>query len=269
MTDSIVADDIVKNEILLTVSSITNEIRINKLRKIICNKLKSTNWNQFHRVLEATIQEGPIKTETVGDEVVILSNGGNYDNAQAKLTINNALTKTKRAVLYSQDMEIPLPVCTHLNRKGQKKKKNIELNTKTSLDFKNIDISDVCNSRTHVGNTNDDQPTTKTATLTITKYRDDHDNNKQTSDDEESKIIAKKHFKSAIYMMEKMVESYRKHPEHFVPPKAGGTFAEQDAAKKRKAAADKSKKKKKKLSKNGHDVNSSIQKTNKRSRKYY
>jgi hypothetical protein len=42
-----------------------------------------------------------------------------------------------------------------------------------------------------------------------------------------------------------MIQSFEKNPDHFVPPKAGGTFAEQAEAKQRKAETAQMKKKKK------------------------
>jgi len=272
MAESNIEDDVVKNEILSTVSSVPKAIRTNKLRKTICQKLKSTNWDQFHRVLEASIQDGSIKTQTVDNEVVILSNHGKSD-VQSLQSTNTApvLVKKEKVALFSQDVEIPFPVYFHLYRKGQKKKKNIELNTKTSLECNNIDESDVLKNKHSIGT--DDDSTTRTTTLTITKYRDDNGEKEEpTSEDEANNmILAKKQFQSAIYMTEKMVESYKKHPDHFAVLKAGGTFAEQDVVKKRKAAAAKKNKNKNKnkSSNNDHDENSKIHKAKKRSRKFY
>jgi hypothetical protein len=79
-----------------------------------------------------------------------------------------------------------------------------------------------------------------------------------------------------------MIQSFEKNPDHFVPPKAGGTFAEQAEAKQRKAETAQMKKKKK--SSNGNkrknlsttndssskiDENENDIKTKKVRRKYY
>ena len=278
-------DDVVKKEILSTVHCMpegVNYMRPNKIRKTICKKISRTNWTQFQRVLESAIEDKSIKTEFITEKevkvmVILSSNNNSSSNNNGQegvlaLSLSPAPTaatkKKNKTVLSTQDLEIPMEVYYHLYRKGQKKKKNIELNTKTSLQCnknKNVDSRKTLLQNGHPASddVSDDKPTARTTTLTITKFWDDE--NKKKTDDaddgdvEDAKKVAQKQFESAIYMMKNMVDSFHKNPHHFAIQKAGGTFAEQDETKKRKAAAAKKKQTK---------HNAPLTKE-KRSRKYY
>lgn len=182
-------------------------MRPNKLRKIIC-KQTNCSWTQYQTVLDALISDRAVKTKHVeGEDVILSSSDGKKASVKAKMT---------------EEMTIPIEVILHLTRKGQKKKKNIELNSKTKITF-DEPTNRIVKTKDIMG--------VEKGTLIITKFWEPDVHN-EGEEKEEAKKVAKKQFKAAKFFIKSMVKSFKENPEHFAPKKAGGTFAEQAEAKK-------------------------------------
>lgn len=201
------SDDLIGETILEQLLALETNVKPNKLRKIVCKIISSTNWTQFQRVLDKLIDTGKIKLKgrEQAEQVLILS-------TEKKKNSHNTHEQSKRSL--NDLMEVPIAIVSNLLRKGKKKQKNIETNTKTRLTFDKDAILAV--------RKNDFVSKKKTNIQISSEILDD---------DEE---IAKKHVKAAKLMIRKMVQAFQENPDYFVR-KAGGTFAEQDEAKKRKA----------------------------------
>mmetsp|Transcript_23356 Transcript_23356/g.35517 ORF Transcript_23356/g.35517 Transcript_23356/m.35517 type:complete len:253 (-) Transcript_23356:56-814(-) len=210
------SDSSVKDAIISSVGSMdVKHMRPNKLRKIMC-KQTNCSWTQYQTVLDELISDGAVKTKHVEGEAidVILSNSdGKKAAVKSKMT---------------EEMTIPIEVILHLTRKGQRKKKNIELNSKTKITF-DEPTSRIVKTKDITG--------VKKGTLTITKFWEpdadaDADAHTEGEEKEEAKKVAKKQFKAAKFFIKSMVKSFKENPDHFAQKKAGGTFAEQAEAKK-------------------------------------
>lgn len=204
------SDNFIEQTILEQLLTLDTNVKPNKLRKIVCKIVSSTNWTQFQRVLDKLIETGKVKLsgEEQGDKVLILPTDKNDKKKSQKNDepCSQALNDT---------IEVPVEIVSNLLRKGKKKQKNIEINTKTKLKFDKDVLLAVRKS---------DFGTKQNTIITISS---------EILDDIE---IAKKHVKAAKLMIHKMVQAYKENPDHYMR-KAGGTFAEQDEAKKRKADA--------------------------------
>lgn len=239
-------DDVVKKAIISIMKKMDDKVRPNKLRKIICKEVNDTDWNQFRRVLDTMIEKNILHTEgRDGDVFVLLGQEDKLRNVETSVVSSTHNAEDETAVI-----EVPQALIFHLVAKGRKKQKNIELNTKTKISF---DKS--------VFNKEEATNFDKKMNLTITKYLPrEYVDKSQT----EVRDTAKKHVKTARLMITKMIEAYKKNPDHFQPNKSGGTLAEQDEAKIKKLEAPKGKRKTKKS-------DDSIEKSNNRSktRKFY
>ena len=127
-------------------------------------------------------------------------------------TANNKILEQNQKIETVQ-MKVPFAIIKYISRKGSKKRKNIELNTKTQITF-DVDTTRALRSGT--------SSVIESSTVTITKTwkRDDE------VDEKESQEKAKSLLKTAKYHISKMVKAYKENPDHFAAKKAGGTFAD-------------------------------------------
>jgi hypothetical protein len=238
------ADKIIEHEIRAALASTQQPIRPNKLRKIICKKISETNWTQFQRVYDSMKVKLAIRTSEVDGDLVVHPLSGELAVAShpdakkpptatatphATATANNKNLEPNQQIETVQ-MEVPFAIIKYISRKGSKKRKNIELNTKTQITF-DVDTARALRSGS--------SSAVESSTMTITKTW----NHDDEVDENESQKKAKSLLKTAKYHISKMVKAYKENPDHFTAKKAGGTFAEQAEAKKKKVEALKSAKK--------------------------
>lgn len=256
MSGTEVSNDVVKDSILSNISSMkVPYMRPNKLRKILCKETNCT-WTQYQNILDGLIGDGTVKTNKIEGDLVILSSssatGKKSEPQSAAKTPPNTTSET-----ISEEMIIPIEVIFHLTRKGHKKQKNIETNTKTKITY-DSQTTRITKSKQADG--------VKNGTLIITKSWNPLQADPDVDEKEakkEAKKIAKKQFKAAKFFIQGMVKSFKENPEHFAPKKAGGTFAEQDEAKKIKQEMSKRRKN------NRGDMESGEKKKKKKPRKFY
>lgn len=244
-------DKTVEIEIKHALASIkVKNIRPNKLRKIVCKKVKGTNWTQYQRVIDAMIKNGSVSTLEENGEVVI----DKIKDGEVELPPPPSTQQSKN--VKTLQIEVPFAIISYLTRKGSRKKKNIETNTKTTISFDEETIKALRSTSNEFA--------VEKSKVTITKTWDT-----DTDDDKEVKEKAKALLKTAKLHISKMKKSYKENPDHFAAKKAGGTFAEQDEAKKRKLEATKNSKNKynKRKDNKVHDDDAITQK--KKSRKFF
>lgn len=212
-------DSVVRTAITNALSTIETNIRPNKLRKVICKKVQGTNWTQYQRVLDKMIQEEQsLQTTMINDELTICPMNDS-SKIKEKIVEEERKTSSQRT-----NMNVPLAIVYHLIKKGQKKQKRLELNSKTKFTFTSESLSSV--------------------------KKKDFDVNEETSfviesqGDNADKELAKKHIKTAKLHVSKMVKAFQVNPHRFCPRKAGGTIKEQQEAKKMRKEAGQKKKKK-------------------------
>lgn len=193
------SDEIVKSAIFSIVEETKNHLRPNKLRKIVCKRVDGTSWTQFQRVLDGLIHTKSLATQEKDGEKVILSLSS---DAAPPLHKQQKVTK---------EIVVPFEIIMHLTKKGQKKKKNLEINTKTKLTFDDETVKATRN-----------LATVKTSTITISKYWNSNENGTEAKAKREAQM------KAAGRMIGKMVKSFQENPDHFVVRKPGGTLAQQD-----------------------------------------
>lgn len=222
-------DEVVEHAIQSALSTMSTSVRPNKLRKIICKQLPATNWTQYQRVLDSLVENKCVHLQEInGEKLIVVSQTG---NSQSAIGTNVELTQTvdgnTRALMTDrEEIQVPFEIFLHLTKKGRKKQKNIETNTKTKITFHN-EKSDSNKIRS------EDNLKGSSCTVIITKaYSTLEDGGK---DEKEAKEKAQKQIKAAKLYITKMIQSFEKNPDHFIPSKAGGTFAEQAEAKKRKS----------------------------------
>mmetsp|Transcript_6602 Transcript_6602/g.7590 ORF Transcript_6602/g.7590 Transcript_6602/m.7590 type:complete len:265 (+) Transcript_6602:112-906(+) len=258
-----VSDGVVKKTILSNISSMkVPHMRPNKLRKILC-KVTNCTWTQYQNILDAMINDGTIETRMVEGEMVILSSGQvGVNSADADDTKASSSSDTELETI-TEEMTIPIEIILHLTRKGRKKQKNIETNSKTKITY-DAETTKITKTKQPNG--------VKNGTLIITKTWDPNFIPPAKNDEpeldakeakKEAKKVAKKQFKAAKFFIQGMLKSYQENPEHFAPKKAGGTFAEQDEAKKMKEELSKKRRKKDK------NIDTDASKKKKKKRKFY
>mmetsp|Transcript_24344 Transcript_24344/g.29946 ORF Transcript_24344/g.29946 Transcript_24344/m.29946 type:complete len:240 (+) Transcript_24344:104-823(+) len=215
-------DNVVENAIFVNCLTLVENIRSNKLRKIICKEVDGTNWTQYQRVIDYLIEEKRLRTTMVEDSVMIIPpiSSSSATKSQSK-TLEGIVEKDESKL--NETMEVPVAIVYHLVRKGKKKQRNLEDNTKTKLIIENTLLTDA--------RKKDFDPKVM-GTLKIVSTFSDGD-----------EISRKKHINTAKQMIEKMKESFNTNPDHFCRRKAGGTLKEQEETKKRKAEVIKKKKK--------------------------
>lgn len=256
MNDHEPEDIKVKSAILNEVAKIDVPIRFNKLRKIICKNVKNTNWTQFQRVIDSMIKQEKIIETCVVDSEERITPMNDMKGSSIQMEIphgENDHVETQQqqqneeqSQIVSSTMKVPLAIIYHLTKKGRKKQKNLEVNTKTLFTFTDESLKAV---KTHSFNP-------KERCSFIIKAIKVQDNEEAVT----------RHIKTAKTLINKMVKSFEEHPEHFCPRKAGGTFKEQEEAKKRKLEA-RQKHKRKEMRANS---NTSTDSTSKRKRqKFY
>lgn len=240
------SDDLIEETILEQLSALETYVRPNKLRKIVCRTIRSTNWTQFQRVLDRLIETEKVKLkEEEGEKVIFLSTGNtSNDNTKNK---NSQTNDEPSSRVLNDVIEVPIEIVSNLLRKGKKKQKNIETNTKTTFTFD------------------------KDALLAVRK--NDLVSEKMTNITIRSEIlndveIAKKHINTAKLMIQKMVQAFKENPGYFMR-KAGGTFSEQEEAKQRKAEVIQKLHKKKKNYDIGIDDDLVQNQHGKKKRKFY
>ncbi|GFH49438.1 predicted protein [Chaetoceros tenuissimus] len=252
-------DEQVKEEILSVVGRMTEVdfLRQNKIRKIVCKTIETTNWTQFQRVLEKLVEEGILQTKSFeGEDVIVTQKKEAESGKKSKSKKKKKEPKDPKVKFMKKDIQVPYEIILYLTRKGKKKQNNIEENTKTSLTFDNETVVALRNKSIITRE--------KESTLSITKtWSNEHE--RGSEEEKEAYEKAKKQLSSAKAFIVKMVKSFQEHPERFAPKKAGGTFAEQAEEKKRQEEA--SKKKAKKGSKSATDDD--LQRKKKRQRKFY
>ena len=243
------ADKIIENEIKATLASVNQQNRPNKLRKMVCKKITGTNWTQYQRVLDAMIHKRSLQTIKVEGEQVI------QPLRDESVAISSSVPNTEKSHVRTLEMKVPFTIIKYISRKGSKKRKNIELNTKTKITF-DADTTKALRSNLS---------SVETSILTITKTWECDD---QDEDEKEAKKRAKALMKTAKLHISKMVKSNKENPDRFAAKKAGGTFAEQAETKKRKLDAVKNAKKK--YQKRDNDENYATSKAEKKKqRKFY
>ena len=228
MNESEPNDDVVRTAIIKAVSIVESYIRPNKLRKLICKDVEGTNWTQYQRVLDLMIEKKILKTCMISEELTIcsLSNTSDKKDLSTKSGQDgmNTFNSRESSSSHSTKMKVPLAIVYHLVKKGQKKLKNLELNSKTKFSF------------------------TEATLLAVKKT--DFDINEETSfiinslDDSGDEEVAMKHIKTAKLYVSKMAKAFKVNPEHFCRRQAGGTMKEQQQAKKMKHDATQKRKKK-------------------------
>lgn len=252
-------DEQVKEEILSIVGRMTDVdfLRKNKIRKIVCKTIETTNWTQFQRVLEKLIDEGTLHTTSVdGEDLIATKKKEAKSDKKSKSKKKKKEHKDPKVRVMKKDIQVPYEIILYLTRKGKKKQKNIEENTKTSLTFDNETVVALRNKSIVTRE--------KESTISITKtWSNEHE--RGSEEEKEAYEKAKKQLSSSKAFIVKMAKSFQEYPERFAPKKAGGTFAEQAEEKKRQEEA--SKKKAKKGSKLATDDDS--QRKKKRQRKFY
>ena len=166
MTTIGVEDPIVEASILSNLASQQQQqqqvdfVRPNKLRKIICRQVVGTSWTQFQTCLERLVKNGRVIMESRNnngnyEKVIILEKKGGESQQQNNNTVHTSplsptasssslssppndlsslllLTKTK-------NVSIPRAIALYLvQRRGGRKKRNIEQTTKTQLTIHGI-----------------------------------------------------------------------------------------------------------------------------------
>lgn len=245
------ADEIIENEIKANLASIDQRVRPNKLRKLICKKVKGTNWTQYQRVLDSMIEKGIIQTKKDDGETKI--------QPLKKDTIAaSSAPRAAKSEMISTEMEVPFAIIKYISRKGAKKRKNIENNTKTTILYDDETTTALKRNSSGV----------ETSILTITKTLQVSD---QGEDKKKLKRQAKTQVKYAKLFISKMINSYKENPDHFATVQSGGTLEEQAEAKKRKldAAKNAKKKKHKKIGQNVEENDAVIKSKKKKQRKFY
>ncbi len=234
-------DSVVRTAILSALADLDGNIKPNKLRKLICKNVENTNWTQYQRVLDGMIgKEGVLKTTTVDNEVSICPIGDSSStgmlNDDEQLEEKNKRKKYVKSASSSKKakMRVPLAIIYHLVKKGQKKQKSLELNSKTKFIFKEEALVAVKKKDFDINEETD----------FIIESRSEH------HDGEEE--LGNRHIKTAKLHVSKMVKAFNVNPERFCRRKAGGTFKEQEEAKKRKQEAVQ-KKRNKKLTSNTYE----------------
>mmetsp|Transcript_45261 Transcript_45261/g.137897 ORF Transcript_45261/g.137897 Transcript_45261/m.137897 type:complete len:267 (-) Transcript_45261:392-1192(-) len=223
------SDEDVKEGICSALSeTYVDEIRPNKLRKIICKRVEGASWTQFQVNLESLIESGRIHVGKGGggDRVILLkssSKGGicsvNNEDAEAA----SAKRQKKSDVPpKSVDVQLPRAVALHLTRKAHLKQKNIEKNTKTKVLMGGKELK----KKVLSAGSSDDE-----VTITISAGLNVGDNEQ---DPAEVDATIDRRLKSATVLINQMIKAYAKHPDRFAPRKAGGSFEEQAKEKKRK-----------------------------------
>ena len=204
-------DSIVERCILTSLAKLKVKTRSNKLRKIVCRDISDTSWTQFQRVLDTMIAKHEINTENVGGDIMISSKQG-FDADNTKQVLH-----TEKDSEFTTVLEVPCAVFGHLTSKGRKKQKNIEENTRTKISYES-----------HPSVAKRKDALDENVSLTISKpWR-----KSEGKQNEEEK--AKSHLQTAKLMILKMVDAYKKNPEHFQDRKAGGTMAEQEESKRKR-----------------------------------
>lgn len=263
-------DHKVEHVILSTVANLEKPVRPNKLRKIICNQVKGCNWTQYQRILDSMINEKKSiytcfinneemispkqKNDSISSSLIIEDDNTNSKNEDSNVNSTTGITSPQsnriQPDIISTEIKVPLAIVYHLVRKGKKKQKSLEENTKTKFTFNNESLTAV-KKKSFDSN--------EICSLTISSLHDDVD-----------EISAKKHVKTAKLLLSKMVKSFELNPDHFNPRQAGGTFKEQDEAKKRKLEARQkviSKKRDNVDNDSGNDNEATVKK--KRKKKFY
>eukprot|EP00548_Thalassiothrix_antarctica_P001161 CAMPEP_0194138626 /NCGR_PEP_ID=MMETSP0152-20130528/8375_1 /TAXON_ID=1049557 /ORGANISM="Thalassiothrix antarctica, Strain L6-D1" /LENGTH=272 /DNA_ID=CAMNT_0038836125 /DNA_START=46 /DNA_END=864 /DNA_ORIENTATION=- len=270
-TTSLPDDKVVRQVIIKTLEEEEQKkqnsegLKPNKLRKIVCKEIKETNWTQFQKVLNDLIQQNIVSQKK--DNVFITPstmkvNGGKRRERQGEETDENSVSEEEQQQKQVV-MKIPIEIANHLNRKGGRKKKNIETNTKTQLTVveKNKSVVE----------------------LTILAKHDDDDNEKRNNDDgedddeddqNEEDVIEKKlekRIRVVKIIISSMIRSYTENPDHFVQSKAGGTLEEQQKSRKKRMERLMSARKKRKKGFNDADNDMEQQHSSekKRTRKFY
>ena len=250
-------DKIVRTAIIKAVSKVDSNIRPNKLRKIICKDVEGTNWTQYQRVLDLLIEEKKLKTTMINKELSICPLSDTSNNMKDSSTKSNghdekdtSLDSSGESSSHGTKMKIPLAIVYHLIKKGQKKLKSLELNSKTKFTFSEVSLSAV--------------------------KKKDFDINEETTfiikshDDDGDEEVAKKHIKTAKLYVSKMDKAFKVNPERFCRRKAGGTMKEQQEAKKMKQDAVQKKKKKISTQNNDRDKEEGVtSQPKKKRRKFY
>lgn len=215
------SDALVRQAVLAGVAALTTaHVRPNKLRKIVCQRVPGTDWNQYRRIVDALVAQGSLRTRTVDQERVLLSNDGALASAPSSSSPTEEEEETRQPVL-TEILEVPFAIILHLTKKGHRKKKNVEVNTKTKVVFDD-DTNEALWSNKSV------EEVERGGILMISK----------TVVDEEHREQAEKQLKAAKHMVSQMVKAFRDNPERFVVARAGGgTLAEQKAERKRKTEA--------------------------------
>jgi len=241
-------DKIVSAAIASTMQSFFNGtnkntiLRPNKLRKIICQqKLPGTSWTQFAACLEHVLEEDTetekyktpsVKTDLNGNIVLKENSICKTSKEESQSTITEGVNATESSILrvssnvLSKNVKVPRAVAIHLTKKGNRKKQNIEINTKTKLTLHGLGDHRIENDQerleelvtiqiVHPKLSTTDTGTTGSTTSDTTEKEQQHD-------------LANKHIKAAELLLQNMTNSFRKFPERFVPRKAGGTLEEQE-----------------------------------------
>ena len=246
-------DKIIENAIIDSITQLNKPIKPNKLRKIICKNVKGTNWTQYQRVLDDMVNKGQSLELIMVDQERFISplngkGGGASSHHHSKMAAKSSSVEEDGTSTSTTTMKIPLAIVYHLRRKGQKKQKNLEQNTKTSFIFSKESLMAV---KKKIFDPNE------IVTFTIQSL---------LVDDNDDDVTAKKHMKTVKTLINKMVKSFQSNPDHYGPTKSGGTFQEQEEAKKRKMET---RQKWKKHSKHGNEVDNGESVAKKRRRKFY
>lgn len=219
---SLPSDEDMKNAIVSALDDMTvDEVRPNKLRKIVCKRVKGASWTQFQVNLDALIESGRLKAgeDDEGDRVLLLKSSSKEADGVAPAKQNKEKLSTK-----SVDIPLPRGVALHLIRKSHLKQKNIETNTKTKFRMNGKKLS-----KKNIADGSGDDELTITVFAVLSPNEGDDG---QDSAEEDAAINRK--LKAATVMIEQMIKGFKKNPDHFVERTAGGSFKQQAKEKKRR-----------------------------------
>lgn len=188
-----------------------DQVRPNKLRKLVMKKVEGATWTQFQECLEDMIACKKIKSSTNkdGEMVVLVQNKTGRPNASKNSPVATEDKGNENVQVLEQVMEIPAAVANHLMRKGRRKQINIEQTTKVVLQ-----------------GLNEIKPTSKEESVRLVILKE------LSCDHDEQDMKCENQIQAAARLIDNMVESYRRHPERYESKRAGGTFEEQALAKK-------------------------------------
>lgn len=225
-------DKDMRNVILSTLSSATDALRPNKLRKMACKQLKGSTWTQYAKCLETLVHDAVVQRKEKGGETfVVLAKSASKKKVKAAAIstktsddkpVESKMQEGDEPTALKEEIRIPRSVALYLHKKRHLKLKNIQTNTKTKLTiFGQLDggTKQTAESLAEL------HTLQIIAEFPVLKAKEDKDD--EDVEEEDPEETAKKHMKAAKHILQKMVNAQKLNPERFAPKQIGGTFEEQ------------------------------------------